>query len=80
MKDASQIFKDLPDGSEFSRVVSGKSQTAGYVAIYTFWEDVTILCCGFDEAMVEKKGYEIAEKRKLRNFKANIDVVEVEAT
>ena len=31
MKDASQIFNELPDGSEFSGVVSGKSQTTSSV-------------------------------------------------
>ena len=31
MKDASQMFNELPDGSEFSGDVSGKSRTAGWV-------------------------------------------------
>jgi hypothetical protein len=79
MNNASDMLPN-PDWSEFSGVVSGESQTTGYVAIYTFWDDVTILCCGFDEALVEKKAYEIAEKRNLRKYKLNIDVIEVEST
>ena len=47
-----------------------------YVAIHYFWDDMSILCCGTDELLVEKKGYEIAKQTKLRG--SNIEVVEVE--